>query len=65
MAQVETVHTAFPHIPLPNTIYHLSKSRSPQATSEEILERGFLPAVSPPRPVSPLLAPSHAGLGLG
>ncbi|OCF34592.1 hypothetical protein I316_03633 [Kwoniella heveanensis BCC8398] len=46
-AMVETVHAAFPDIPLPNIIYHLSRSRSAQTTSEVILERGFLPAPPP------------------
>jgi coupling of ubiquitin conjugation to ER degradation protein 1 len=44
--QVETIQSAFPDIPVANIVYHLSKTRSAQATSEEILERGFLPAVS-------------------
>ncbi|WVO17961.1 hypothetical protein L204_105659 [Cryptococcus depauperatus] len=44
---VETVHSAFPHVPVPNIIYHLSRTRSAQATSEVILERGELP---PPPP---------------
>jgi hypothetical protein len=43
--QVETIHSAFPDIPVANIVYHLTKTRSAQATSEEILERGFLPAV--------------------
>ncbi|ORY29561.1 hypothetical protein BCR39DRAFT_532135 [Naematelia encephala] len=67
-AMVETVHSAFPHIPPGNIIYSLSKTRSAQATSEEIIERGFLPippatfnipasllppSVNPPTPTSP------------
>jgi hypothetical protein len=43
--QVETIQSAFPDVPLANIVYHLSKTRSAQATSEEILERGFLPSV--------------------
>ncbi|KAK1920917.1 hypothetical protein DB88DRAFT_113432 [Papiliotrema laurentii] len=43
-AMVDTVHGAFPDIPASNIIYSLSRTRSSQATSEEILERGFLPA---------------------
>lgn len=46
LSTVETVHGAFPHIPLPNLIYSLSKTRSGQTTSEEIIERGSLPTVS-------------------
>ncbi|OWZ26577.1 hypothetical protein C356_06908 [Cryptococcus neoformans c45] len=46
-SMVETVHSAFPHVPVPNIVYHLSRTRSAQATSEEILERGVLP---PPPP---------------
>ena len=45
-AQVETVKSAFPDVPAPNIIYSLSRTRSAQRTSEEILERGFLPNVS-------------------
>ncbi|WVQ73867.1 hypothetical protein IAR50_003448 [Cryptococcus sp. DSM 104548] len=44
---VETVHSAFPHIPVPNIIYHLSRTKSAQSTSEEILEKGFLAAPPP------------------
>ncbi|ODO06274.1 hypothetical protein L198_01506 [Cryptococcus wingfieldii CBS 7118] len=46
-AMVETVHSAFPDIPVPNIIYHLSRTKSAQSTSEEILERGFLAAPPP------------------
>lgn len=44
---VEAVTSAFPNEPLPNVIYSLSRTRSAQATSEIILERGSLPNVSP------------------
>jgi coupling of ubiquitin conjugation to ER degradation protein 1 len=43
---VETIHAAFPDVPLPNLIYSLSKTRSGQRTSEEIMEKGYLPNVS-------------------
>ncbi|ORX36390.1 hypothetical protein BD324DRAFT_492952 [Kockovaella imperatae] len=59
LSMVETVKSAFPDIPAPNIIYSLSKTRSAQATSEEILERGFLP--NPPASFevpSSLLPPS-------
>ncbi|WVF66811.1 hypothetical protein IAT40_001553 [Kwoniella sp. CBS 6097] len=68
-AMVETVHSAFPDIPLPNIIYHLSRSRSAQTTSEVILERGFLPAPPPnfnipasllPTTTTPIANPSAA-----
>ncbi|WVR04060.1 hypothetical protein IAU60_001059 [Kwoniella sp. DSM 27419] len=63
-AMVETVHSAFPNTPLPNIIYHLSRSRSVQATSEEILERGALPAPPPnfniPASLLPVSVPSNA-----
>ncbi|WWD16755.1 hypothetical protein CI109_101187 [Kwoniella shandongensis] len=60
-AMVETVHSAFPHVPVPNIIYHLSRTRSAQATSEEILERGGLQAPPPTFNIpASLLPPSTA-----
>ncbi|WVQ94422.1 hypothetical protein IAU59_001501 [Kwoniella sp. CBS 9459] len=59
-AMVETVHSAFPDIPLPNIIYHLSRSRSAQTTSEVILERGFLSAPPPDFNIPVSLLPSTA-----
>lgn len=44
--QISTVHSAFPDIPLASIAYSLSRTRSAQRTSEEILERGYL--VPPP-----------------
>lgn len=40
--QISTVHSAFPDIPLASIAYSLSRTRSAQRTSEEILERGYL-----------------------
>ncbi|KAK8861343.1 hypothetical protein IAR55_002162 [Kwoniella newhampshirensis] len=57
-AMVETVHSAFPHVPVPNIIYHLSRTRSAQATSEEILERGGLQAPPPTFNIPASLLPS-------
>lgn len=44
-AQIQNVHSAFPHISHEAIAYSLSKTRSVQATSESILEQGFLPEV--------------------
>ncbi|WRT65438.1 uncharacterized protein IL334_002381 [Kwoniella shivajii] len=57
---VDTVHGAFPHIPIPNIIYSLSRTRSAQATSEEILERGTLPAPPPNFSIPASLLPEIA-----
>ncbi|WWC87514.1 uncharacterized protein L201_002404 [Kwoniella dendrophila CBS 6074] len=46
-AMVDTIHSAFPDIPIPNIIYSLSRTKSAQITSEIILERGILPAPPP------------------
>lgn len=45
LAQIQNVHAAFPHISHSAIAYSLSKTRSVQATSEAILEQGFLPEV--------------------
>lgn len=45
LAQIQTVHAAFPHTDYKAIAYSLSKTRSVQATSEAILEQGFLPEV--------------------
>ncbi|GFZ42830.1 hypothetical protein JCM24511_00548 [Saitozyma sp. JCM 24511] len=72
-SMVATVHSAFPDVPVSNVIYHLSKTRSTQATSEEILERGFLPVPPPsfqiptsllPPTVNPPSAPPSPTPGL-
>ncbi|WVW79747.1 hypothetical protein I302_101717 [Kwoniella bestiolae CBS 10118] len=57
-SMVDTIHGAFPHIPLPNIIYSLSRTRSAQATSEEILESGTLPAPPPNFQIPASLLPS-------
>ncbi|WVQ83576.1 hypothetical protein IAT38_005717 [Cryptococcus sp. DSM 104549] len=63
-AMVETVHQAFPHVPIPNIVYHLSRTRSAQSTSEVILDRGDLPAPPPtfniPASLIPTTAPVQA-----
>ncbi|KJE01253.1 hypothetical protein I311_05118 [Cryptococcus gattii NT-10] len=59
-SMVETVHSAFPHIPVPNIVYHLSRTRSAQATSEEILERGMLPPPPPTFSIPASLIPTVA-----
>ncbi|KAL7419838.1 hypothetical protein Q5752_005754 [Cryptotrichosporon argae] len=48
---VDAVASAFPDVPARSVVYSLARTRSVQATSEEILERGFLPA--PPASFSP------------
>ncbi|KAK6906930.1 hypothetical protein L486_04349 [Kwoniella mangroviensis CBS 10435] len=57
-SMVDTIHGAFPHVPLPNIIYSLSRTRSAQATSEEILERGTLPTPPPNFQIPASLLPS-------
>ncbi|RXK41444.1 hypothetical protein M231_01350 [Tremella mesenterica] len=57
-AMVESVHSTFPHIQKKDIIWSLSKTDSAQATSEEILEKGFLPSApasfQPPPSLLPL-----------
>ncbi|WWC68983.1 uncharacterized protein I206_102919 [Kwoniella pini CBS 10737] len=60
-SMVETVHGAFPHVPIPNIIYSLSRTRSAQATSEEILERGTLQAPPPNFSIPASLLPASTG----
>ncbi|WWC59977.1 uncharacterized protein I303_102540 [Kwoniella dejecticola CBS 10117] len=60
-SMVETVHGAFPHVPIPNIIYSLSRTRSAQATSEEILERGTLQAPPPNFSIPASLLPATTG----
>ncbi|KAI5453926.1 hypothetical protein NCC49_004921 [Naganishia albida] len=59
-AMIQNVHAAFPHISHSAIAYSLSKTRSVQATSEAILEQGFLPeppASFPTHPYITSLAP--------
>jgi len=67
--EVETIHNMFPDIPVDNIRYDLLRTGNVQATSNKILERGFLPAPPPayytlyPRavdPTQPAPAPSTA-----
>ncbi|KZT70699.1 hypothetical protein DAEQUDRAFT_744662 [Daedalea quercina L-15889] len=44
---VDTVHTMFPDIPSDNIRYDLLRTGSTQTTTNNILERGFLPAPPP------------------
>lgn len=51
---VEAVTSAFPDVPFENVVYSLTRTRSAQSTSEIILERGTVPAVSILWPTSAL-----------
>lgn len=46
LRQITTVHAAFPDIPRPNIHYDLLRTGSAEVTSNKILERGVLDAVS-------------------
>ncbi|WOO78919.1 Coupling of ubiquitin conjugation to ER degradation protein 1 [Vanrija pseudolonga] len=44
---VESVHAAFPDVPVDAVVYSLTRTRNAQSTSEIILDRGSLPTPPP------------------